>query len=63
MQRQPWLEIVDQRPVAIVNAVSVEDISGTVRLATEQGLPWACRTPGMESRERAMVESCCVSRR
>lgn len=26
-QRQPWLEVVDQHPVAIVNAVSIDDIS------------------------------------
>ena len=45
-QRQPWLEIVDQRPLAIVNAVSVEDISGTVRFATEQGLPLGVQNTG-----------------
>ncbi len=44
--RQPWLEIVDQRPVAIVNAVSVEDISATVRFATEQGLPLGVQNTG-----------------
>ena len=45
-QRKPWLEVVDQHPIAIVNAVSTEDISRTVRFATEQGFPLAVQNTG-----------------
>ena len=45
-QRQPWLEVVDQHPVAIVNAASIDDISHTVRFATEQSLPLGVQNTG-----------------
>ncbi len=45
-QRKPWLEVVDQHPIAIVNAVSIDDISHTVRFATEQGLPLGVQNTG-----------------
>ncbi len=45
-QRRPWLEVVEQRPSVIVNAISVEDIVATIRTAGELGLPLGVQNTG-----------------
>lgn len=45
-QRTPWLEVVDQNPLAIVNAQTVQDIVETIRFARERNLPLAVQNTG-----------------
>ena len=45
-QRTPWLRVIDQHPIAIVNAASVEDICVTVQTASREGLPLAVQNTG-----------------
>lgn len=45
-QRTPWLQVIDQHPLAIVNAANIEDISRCVRFATREGLPLAVQNTG-----------------
>ena len=45
-QRTPWLEVVSQLPLAIVNASSAQDIAQTVRFARENDLELAIQNTG-----------------
>ncbi len=45
-QRTPWLQVIDQHPVAIVNAANIEDISRCVRLTAREELPLAVQNTG-----------------
>jgi len=45
-QRTPWLQVVEQRPSAIVNANSVQDIVEAVRTARELDLPLGIQNTG-----------------
>jgi len=45
-QRTPWLQVVEQRPSAIVNANSVQDIVEVVRTARELDLPLGVQNTG-----------------
>lgn len=45
-QRTPWLQVVEQHPSAIVNALSVQDIVETLRTARELDLPLGVQNTG-----------------
>jgi len=45
-QRTPWLEVVNQLPLAIVNAEALQDIIETIRFVRENGLPLAVQNTG-----------------
>ncbi len=45
-QRTPWLEVIEQRPAAIVNAHSVQDIVEAVSTARELDLPLGVQNTG-----------------
>ena len=45
-QRTPWLEVVNQLPLAIVSAETVEDIVETIRFVRESALPMAVQNTG-----------------
>lgn len=45
-QRIPWLEVVEQRPSAIVNAHTVQDIALAVRTARDLDLPLGVQNTG-----------------
>lgn len=45
-QRTPWLQVVEQRPSAIVNAGSLQDIVEAVRTARELDLPFGVQNTG-----------------
>lgn len=45
-QRTPWLEVLEQRPSAIVNAHSTQDIVAAVRTARELDLPLGVQNTG-----------------
>lgn len=45
-QRKPWLQVVDQHPSVIVNALTTEDIAATVRIAGEFHLPLGVQHTG-----------------
>ncbi len=45
-QRTPWLKVIEQRPSAIVNATSVQNIVETVRTARELDLPLGVQNTG-----------------
>ena len=45
-QRTPWLQVLDQYPAAIVNALTLHDIVTVVRLASELDLPLAVQNTG-----------------
>ena len=45
-QRTPWLHVVNQLPLAIVNAANADDIAATVRFARENDLELAIQNTG-----------------
>ena len=45
-QRTPWLDVVNQLPLAIVNAANAQDIAATIRFARENGLELAVQNTG-----------------
>ena len=46
LQRTPWLQVVEQHPSAIVNAISVQDIVEAIRTARELDLPLGVQNTG-----------------
>lgn len=45
-QRTPWLQVVDQRPAVIVNAVNLQDVQEAIRFAREKHLELAVQNTG-----------------